>query len=112
MQLWRTFGPPKPQNLAEMKFWYFLDKRRSDKFGGILGEILVGHSAQQIKHENGQTTSPNSSPNSSPISLPNSSPNFLPGSNICRRNFALGNVRRKNLALHSGTLLDGSVRQK
>ena len=65
-----TIGCPKPQKLAEMKFWDFTHKSRdktwSEKLGGVWGEILVGRSAQQMKHENIQKISSKMSLNSSP----------------------------------------------
>ena len=74
---------PKPQKLAEMKCWDFSyrsrDKTWSDKLGGIWGEILVGRSAQPMKHENAQKSSSKISPNFSPNSSPghkNLSPQF------------------------------------
>ena len=62
-----SIGGPKPQKLAEMKFWDFSrrsrDKTWSDKLGRIWGEILVGRSAQHMKHENAQKFSSKISPN-------------------------------------------------
>ena len=82
--LTKLVGRPPHQKLAEMKFWDFIrrsrDKTWGDKLGGIWGEISVGHSAQQMKHENAQKISskisPNSSPNLSPR-LPPESLNFV-----------------------------------
>ena len=65
---------PQAQKLAEMKFWDFSHRSRnktwSDKLGGIWGEILVGRSAQHMKHENAQKISSKISPNFSPNSSP------------------------------------------
>ena len=87
----RSFGHPKPQKLAEMKFWDFShgsrDKTWSEKLGGLWGEILVGCSAQWMKHENAQKCCPKFRPIFRPI--------FRPVIKICRQNFALGNVRCK-----------------
>ena len=81
-------GHPKPQKLAEMKFWYFShrsrDKTWSDKLGGIWGEILVGRSAQWMKHGNAQKISPKISPNFSPNSSPRISPGQKFSSSQCR----------------------------
>ena len=85
-----SLGCPKPQKLAEMKFWDFShrsrDKTWSEKLGGIWGEMLVG-----LLHSTWGTKMPRKiRPNFRPILRPK----FRLVIKICRHNFALGNVRR------------------
>ena len=96
-------GHPKPQKLAEMKFWDFShrsrDKTCSDKLGGIWGEILVGRSAQWMKHENAPKISPNSSPNSSPRISPgqkNLSPQFRSGECQANDSYSIATLLSSN----------------
>ena len=65
-------GHPKPQKPMEMKFCYHNHHTRSNRLERISGEVLGGHCAQQIEHENDQNISSKTSPVASPRLPPDS----------------------------------------
>ena len=83
----------KPQKLTEMKFWDFRHKSR-DKTWSDNWEEFGEKFWWVVLHSTWSTKMPRKfRPKFRPIFAPTLRPEFRPVIKICRRNFALGNVR-------------------